>query len=235
LRSDGSVSCWGLDTSGQLGNGGISATQVTPMKVALTGVASHVSTGDEHTCAIMAGGQTKCWGEGSFGRLGYGGSADQYLPQVVAPGPSLLWEAKQVAAAEKFSCAVRSNGSVSCWGDGATQLANVTSGATPQFSPLQNIVKIDAGQTHTCAIDTSSQLWCWGDNVYGQLGNGSNTTPDMPYLLPLTGVIDVSAGGSHTCAFADGGLYCWGANTSKQIGNPSATTLQTTPLLVPGF
>jgi alpha-tubulin suppressor-like RCC1 family protein len=235
LRVNGGVECWGLDNSGQLGNGGTAATQASPSAVVLSAAAAQISAGYEHSCAVLAGGQAICWGEGSFGRLGYGGSADQQLPQQVAPGQALLWEARQVVAAKNHSCAVSSTGSVTCWGNGPEQLANVASSTTPQFSPLQNIARLAAGLTHTCGIDESEQLWCWGNNLNGQIGNDTFDTPDAPYMLPLTGVTDVTTGGKHTCAFADGGLYCWGSNESQQLGVTTPTATQKVPILVPGW
>jgi alpha-tubulin suppressor-like RCC1 family protein len=57
--------------------------------------------------------------------------------------------------------------------------------------------------------------------VYGQLGDGSNSTHDMP--TRVAGGVSFSAvhaSGAHTCATSgDDGLWCWGFNVEGQLGD----------------
>jgi alpha-tubulin suppressor-like RCC1 family protein len=75
----GTVSCWGRNANGQLGDG--SATdRVVPTVVALPGPAVHVVGGGFHTCAVLADDSVYCWGLGSSGQLGTGNTTSQRSP-----------------------------------------------------------------------------------------------------------------------------------------------------------
>jgi alpha-tubulin suppressor-like RCC1 family protein len=69
--SDGTVSCWGSNDFGQLGNGTFD-TQSLP--VAVTGLTTvmQVSAGPTHTCALHTGGAVSCWGSSYYGQVGTG-------------------------------------------------------------------------------------------------------------------------------------------------------------------
>src|SRR5207253_5083302 len=67
-----SVRCWGDNNFGQLGNGSrIGAIATTP-SAAVTEIttATDVTSGAEHTCALLQGAGVQCWGENGDGRLG---------------------------------------------------------------------------------------------------------------------------------------------------------------------
>jgi alpha-tubulin suppressor-like RCC1 family protein len=48
-------------------------------------------------------------------------------------------------------------------------------------SPL--VAVITAGALHTVAIKTDGSLWAWGNNDFGQLGDGTNTSKNVPTLV----------------------------------------------------
>jgi len=71
----GTVKCWGLGDSGQLGGGGEEEDifeSSSPVEVSDIKTAISVSTGREHTCALLAEGGVKCWGSNWGGQLGIG-------------------------------------------------------------------------------------------------------------------------------------------------------------------
>jgi len=84
--------------------------------------------------------------------------------------------------------------------------------------------KVAAGGSHTCAIKTDGSLWCWGNNLFGQLGDRTNTDRNTPTQIMPSGATSVALGGSHTCAIkTNGSLWCWGANGYGQLGDGTNT------------
>ena len=196
-----------------------------------------------HACAIV-GGAAKCWGRGSFGRLGDGASTDRSAPVDVA---TLSSGVTAIGAGSRHTCAITSSGGVKCWGsnnvgqlgDNSNTLraapVEVLSG--PTLAPLSGIVAIAVGNSHTCALTSGGGVKCWGFNGYGQLGDGSyigRLTPgDVPTLT--SGVSAIAAGDNHTCALiSGGGVKCWGAGSSGQLGDNLNTDRNTPQQVLSG-
>lgn len=83
LRAGGSVTCWGSDNDGQLGNGTFEAT-ATPTAVLGLHHATAIAAGVFFTCARESSGRVQCWGAGSLGELGTGARARLARPGHVA-------------------------------------------------------------------------------------------------------------------------------------------------------
>jgi alpha-tubulin suppressor-like RCC1 family protein len=239
LTIGGGVLCWGGNGSGQLGTGG--ATD-SPTPVAVTGLASGVlaiTAGFSHTCAVTSGGGVRCWGDNFFGQLGNGGTTRSLTPVAVS---GLASGIDAITAGAYHTCAQTSGGGIQCWGNNIYgQLGNgsTTNSLTPvAVSDLTSgVVAIAAGSFHTCARSSFGLGFCWGNNVYGQLGNGSNTNSPTPALVVGLGgfVSGITAGGLHTCAQSGGGsALCWGYNFYGQLGNGS-TSDSPTPVAVSGL
>src|SRR5205085_8368644 len=76
---DGTVRCWGFNTSGQLGNGSLTQSN-TPVTVSGLSNIIDVVTGDAHTCALQLGGLPFCWGRGAEGEIGNGNNFTSTVP-----------------------------------------------------------------------------------------------------------------------------------------------------------
>ena len=122
ILDNGDVSCWGdLDVGGHLQSQSGAFNQTTPTLTSSLGTgrtAVAVSSGGQFTCAILDNGFVSCWGLGSDGRLGNGGTSDKIAPTLTS---SLGTNRTAVAISSGYShtCAILDNGFVSCWGDGS--------------------------------------------------------------------------------------------------------------------
>ncbi|HJX62554.1 MAG TPA: hypothetical protein VJ860_01220 [Polyangia bacterium] len=128
------------------------------------------------------------------------------------------------------TCAVLSNGSVKCWGQGTVgQLGNGTIGnsSTPvTVSGLVGATAVAVGEQHTCAILSNGTVKCWGDNAYGELGDDTTTDSSTPVTVTgVRGAIAVAAGSGFTCVLLSGGsVQCWGSNIWGQLGSATTAT-----------
>ena len=123
ILDDGSVKCWGSDYWGQLGDGGTSTDQASPVSVDLgpgrTAVA--ISVGNVHTCAILDDGSVKCWGSNQKNNIGLGVTeGQQYQPKFYAPTQTASLgtgrTAVAIAAGNDHTCAILDDASMRCWG-----------------------------------------------------------------------------------------------------------------------
>jgi hypothetical protein len=202
------------------------------------GVNTKIAAGVKHTCAIVAGGQVKCWGGNWDGQLGDGTTTNRSTPVTV----SGINGATAITANTSHTCAVVGGGQVKCWGSNwAGQLGDgtTTRRSTPvTVSGINGATALTAGWSHTCAVVGGGQVKCWGWNVYGQLGDGTTTDRSAPVTVSgINGATAITAGGGmgHTCAVVAGGqVKCWGDNRASQLGD-GTTTNRSTPVTVSGI
>ncbi|HUJ61039.1 MAG TPA: hypothetical protein VLX92_21195 [Kofleriaceae bacterium] len=207
LIKDGSVWCWGINDTDNLGQCDSSITNSTrAVKVpkwnpgvgsgsptCVSGstftaalpsgkVTSTLTAGGEHTCAVGSDGQLYCWGENTTGDEG--GEAGQdftALPNV--PGPLVV---------------------------------NSSSAFT------NHVLDLQAGDDFTCMVKDDNSAWCWGGNQLGELANGGTTQSITPVAINGFGdvgqlLVDDETGCVLTKA---DGVWCWG-NGSTGIFGPA--------------
>ena len=154
VKTDGSVDCWGSDSSGE----------ATPPN----GSFLSVSAGGHHTCGLKADGSIDCWGsntnfvgkfrgqaappDGTFVSVSAGfrhtcgmntdGGVECWgsngLGQSSPPDDAFVF----VSAGSQHTCGVKTDGSVACWGytrDGK--------------APPGNFLSVSAGGHHTCGLE----------------------------------------------------------------------------------
>jgi len=74
------LSCWGRDDNGELGNGPITGNQLMPVAVIPSVQQKDLTAGWNFTCALDTSRQLRCWGSNANGELGIGNTADQASP-----------------------------------------------------------------------------------------------------------------------------------------------------------
>ena len=111
ILDNGSVSCWGYGSNGQLGNGETSS-KFTPTLTSSLGIgrtAVAISSGTRHTCAILDNGSVSCWGNGYYGQLGNGGTSDKSMPTLTSSlGTGRT--AVAISSGQYHTCAILDNG-----------------------------------------------------------------------------------------------------------------------------
>ena len=226
VTSAGGVSCWGNNSSGQLGDG---TTVSSSVPVAVSGLASGVaaiSAGGAHTCAGTSAGAALCWGRNLDGQLGDGTNVGSNVPVPVAVS-GLASGVAAISAGGSHTCAVTSAGGGLCWGsnasgqlgDGTTLRSNVPVAVSGLAS---GVAAIGAGGHHTCAVTSAGGGLCWGRNDFGELGDGTTADRSVPVAVSglSSGVAAISVGDDHTCAVSSAGAgLCWGDNSADQLGD----------------
>ena len=71
LLVGGTVQCWGLNSSGTIGQQHLGELKV-PVPVTGVTTATGVSLGASHACALLVAGTVQCWGDNSTSQLGNG-------------------------------------------------------------------------------------------------------------------------------------------------------------------
>jgi alpha-tubulin suppressor-like RCC1 family protein len=219
VRSDGRLYAFGLNTSGQLGDGTV-ISRSSPVQIsagALGGTGEfwrNVSVNGSRTVAIRSDGALFNWGDNTGFKLGI--SDTIYRSSPVQVGTS-SWTT--VSAGLSHTLAIRNDGGLFSWGDNTYKQIGDNSTLTLRSSPTQigtsSWTQVSAGGTHSFGIDINNKLYGWGDNTSSQLGTGS------PYYWS-----SIAIGGSYgvltdTSMFAirsDGKLFAWGNNASGQLG-----------------
>jgi len=228
LLADKTVSCWGDNSYGQLGDG---TNTKRPNQAVISGLSNvvQIAAGGFHTCAVLGDGTGRCWGENDTGQLGNASTADSASPVTV----SGLSGAAKVVLGEQHTCALLSDTTVDCWGqDAFDQLGNssgtTSSTAIPIAAGITGVVDIAAGGFHNCVVMNDGTVSCWGANDTAQLGSGPDTVLfKYAYPLALTEFaihgLQISAAGEVTClrnSSPVGPVLCWGSNNSDQLGFP---------------
>ena len=230
IRSDGLLFTWGLNSSGQLGNGTIT-NRSSPVQIGSSSWTT-VSAGKSHIAAIRSGGTLFTWGLNSSGQLGDGTTTNRSSPVQVG---NFWWTS--VDAGEIHTAAIRSDGLLFTWGDNTNgQLGDITT--TVKSSPVQigssSWTAVSAGGRNTAAIRSDGLLFTWGLNSSGQLGDGTTTTNSSPVQIGSSSWTVVSTGGAHIAAIRSGGtLFTWGSNSGGQLGlNQSVSISNSSPVQV---
>ncbi|MBZ0118126.1 MAG: RCC1 repeat-containing protein, partial [Sandaracinaceae bacterium] len=132
-----------------------------------------------------------CWGSGLAGKLGDGTENDHATPSSV-PG---LTSVVQIETGLAHTCALLSDGSVSCWGrnesgeSGQPMASSAMCGTGTPFpcirSPmpvagLPRAVGISIGGNTSCAALEDGRVMCWGANSNGGLGIGTSDSDPHP-------------------------------------------------------
>lgn len=228
----GSITCWGLDTSGQ-----------APAAVSVSSP-SALAAGTSHTCAIDGTGAVKCWGATALGQRG--GTASPVAT------PAIGGTATAISAGANHTCALV-GGAVKCWGAGASGQLGFDPAPSSTMDPvaagtLTGIGAIGAGTNLSCAAPVAPSggniddaLQCWGSGLGTLLPADPQATPSIPMKDGSHSVVrfDVNllaVGRAHVCVKRNGvaeSVKCLGSDDAwGQLGGTAIVPPE--PVDVPG-
>ena len=199
LTSASEVYCWGLNTSGQLGDGTNNNSNVPILVEGLEGTIVSISAGAEFTCALNTENEVYCWGNNTSGQLNDGTEVSSSVPVLSTNvGTPVL-----ISGGSSELQGITSAGSVELWntqpivpvtglpnednmyvaadrfasgGCSTTFLGDVNCWGGIHDADVSGVVVMEmlaSGQEHACTM-TAEGLVCWGNNSDGQLGDGTN-------------------------------------------------------------
>ncbi len=229
LTAQGTVLCWGTDTTGQLGQdsgtldeaGSAYSSVALPVPgISFPGGALGPNGFGEFECASGAGG-VACWGGNDVGQCVEDVTPSASNFDVAAPlseaGAAL--PVQWVSVGEDHACALDATGQVYCWGTndeyerGTTAATGIVPNQVPGLADA-GVTGLACGRSWTCVVDSARHARCFGiPGGYGYLGNGMKTGPatadpvtvvDVDGGGALSGVARIYAGGATSCALLVG-------------------------------
>jgi alpha-tubulin suppressor-like RCC1 family protein len=248
LKSDGTVLAWGMNSTGELGDG-TTRTSLTPIEVSGLGPGSGViaiSAGASYSLALKKNGSVVSWGLNHRGQLGDGTTVLRRAPVPVhglGPGSGV----SAVSASGGFwSLTLKSDGTVLSWGNNDSgQLGDGTTSSRSVPRPVSGfgvgsgVVSVAAGGLHGLALKRNGAVLAWGENSGGQLGDGTHSSRGIPGPVASLGsgstAVGLSAGFVHSLVLQSGGtVLAWGRNVSGQLGT-GTTSDAASPVVVSGL
>ena len=191
-----SLYCWGLNSSGQLGNNSTTLSKVT-VAINTTGSLtansgiSKLALGFAHTCATRNG-SISCWGSNSNGQLGDNSTTMRLKPTAIYLGGFGI---AQNTGITDIAIGFASNTTIALqenygWGWGKGDVGQVgdaygvdrwASSYIYSTSTYAEISRPAGGTTSNYALK-NGKILSWGGNALGQLGNGTTTNQWYPLV-----------------------------------------------------
>jgi alpha-tubulin suppressor-like RCC1 family protein len=190
VKTDNTLWCWGFNGSRSLGDNTTTDRHLPTQEVTAATDWASVSAGSAHTCAVKTDGTLWCWGNDTFGRLGDNSTQVHGSRGVPVQEHTAATDWASVSAADEHTCAMKTNGTLWCWGSGSFgRLGNNTTFhrrfPVQEFTAATDWAAVSAAHEHTCAVKTNGTLWCWGSNTEGQLTTTRNhRVPGPVFHLP---------------------------------------------------
>jgi alpha-tubulin suppressor-like RCC1 family protein len=192
------VQCWGLNNSGQIGDGTTVSPRPSPTDVIglPSDVVGFLRGYSAHTCVWLSSGGVRCWGQTNLGTFGHG---DGNNGAVVAPvamteaGGATVSDVVGGCSSFYMACVLRNRGAApvghEVWctgpddagmlGDGPTNTSTTRLVRTvneTNTGPLDGITNISCNRRTICATRVDGRILCWGPDDSEALGNGAGTT-----------------------------------------------------------
>jgi len=195
IRIDGTLTCWqsledgGYSDAPQCRDVEAAGFRVSFCEPRILSPPEGMFVAISRACAIAMDGAINCWDS-------YYDFDDVEIHGAPPDGGTY----KALSLGSTHSCAIRTDDTLTCWGDGEHGKLE---------SPAGQFKAVSSGQAHSCAIRMDNTLTCWGRNANGQAD------------APAGEFVAVSAGNIGSCAIgADNTITCWGLWYDPDLTNP---------------
>ncbi|AWA29891.1 hypothetical protein HYN48_07260 [Flavobacterium magnum] len=217
IKNDGTLWLWGINTSGQLGDGTTTAS-VNPKKLGTATNWKMVQCGSSFTTALKTDGTLWAWGSNSIGGFGNGTTTNSSVP--VQIGTATDWAS--ISRIAETTLAIKTDGTLWAWGRnsfGQVGDGTFVTRTTPVQIGTSTWKSVCAGGINSFALKTDGTLWAWGNGGDGQLGNNAFGDVYSPVQIGTgNDWTALTSSNTHTLGLkADGSLYGWGSNYSGEI------------------
>ena len=183
VLTGGSVSCWGYNLAGQLGDGTHMLSGSPVPVVGMAGPAIAVTGGEASTPAPRWPTARSNAGEATA-RVRSATERPPTRPHRSRSRASPASPGSPRGRTTPARCARTERSR--CWGLGWLGNGQVSGSAVPvQVEGVSSAVAVAAGEDFTCALLADSSVACWGDSENGQLGGGSMTASFVPVAVTL--------------------------------------------------
>ena len=224
LKYDGSVWAAGGNTLGQLGIDAHLYTMKTNFVQVLSGGATALAAGGEHSMVLKQDGSMWCTGRNVYGQLGDGSTIGKHSFVQIISGYGYV---TAVAAGEEHSLVVMRDGSV--WATGFNLHDQFGDSSTTDKTQFVQVIPdgadaVAAGSEHSMVLKQDGSVWVTGKNVYGQLGDGSSALRRSFAQVISRRARAIAAGNCHSMVIKhDGSVWVTGENKYGQLGDGSTT------------
>lgn len=202
---------WGLNTSGNLGNG--SSENITTPELVESNVVS-VSAGKLHTVIMKQDGSIWTSGNNQYGQLARTSANTNKFVRILG-----INEALKIECGDYQTFFIDKNNTLySC---GKNDLGQIGTGSDAEYisefsQVATNIKDISSGYNHTLALTNQGSVYSWGSNSYKQLGASEIESRNTPELISgIAGVDEIKAGGNTSIYLKDGNVYKWGRSMNS--------------------
>lgn len=236
LKVDGTVWCYGIGSSGELGTGKKENSDEPVKAIFPEGTKIiQVAAGEKHCLALDEEGNVWAWGSNEYYQLGDTGSS-----RLVPTKINELSGITKIATGKYTSYAIGSSGEVYSFGQNANGEAGIGSYASKttvkKSQNIANAVDIKAGENHAVVLMSTGEVYATGSNLYGQLAQDVNQIRRLKQFTKiqnLSKVVMIATGDNHNIALkSDGTIYTWGSNENEELGLQLKTNYVQTPTKV---
>ena len=232
LHADGTVSAFGENKYGQLGDG-TTENRDMPVKPAVSNIVQ-IASGASFSLAVDADGRVWSWGQNNYGQLGLGTEDNVSTPTQINFDEPI----EAVVAGKGHVLAVARSGAVYGWGlNFSSQIGMYDSDNvdpdwpkeiwTPKKLPwFSDAVAVWANGNQSFAEREDGLVYPWGQNMMGTLGvefDGNVQSPSSS-VFGFDQVVDLGNGALHTIGMRqDGSVFSWGWSFQGSLGGGEGT------------